>query len=668
MLTLPHKLPAAYSASSGSGGVIVVPDIDTGGYDVLIGGYGFRLATDQQNPFTRGSEPTTVHRFDSSLEPGEQTLSQIPWIKAQSSFHAGAGQTNLEQGFTAFQYEQEQVEHIRFDMCQGVNVWTPDVVSRLPDTHLYSFGFSALCMTAATVGGIDYAIVGGTHSLQQVAWNSGVDTTPTTTAIDLSGAIFGGASNCTVQSITTDGQFYYALIKLTSNGSLGAFQGLVVRGTINSVSAPDTIYKIVTLTTGAVGWAKARLIACLDPSFYELAANATPTQALPTAKYTSPSSMWTYSAISESPDGVLVAGSAGGQSSILEMTLDTSGATPTLSGGTTVAVLPPGEIVYSMVSYLASFLGVGTSRGVRVGTFDTYTGAFKMGPASVTTTAPVFGLTGRDRFIYAGYTNQQADGTTGLVCVDLSMVTDTAGRNAWAPDIKPPSTAPTGKGTVSAVGILPKSDRLIWLSTDGIHVEGNGPGSDGDAWLRTSRIRYDTAEMKLFKLGRIHGSLASAEIQVFGLAPYRTKQNLGTFGFLTDVDPGEFRLVSGLNEWIQLEFHLIGSTATLNSYQAKALPAPQRQHIITLTVNCFVKETDRYGLSVTDPQTPRQRFKNLQDLESIGDEIRFVEFTNTGPEAQLVVIDQMEAVQTSRPSIQDDFGCTVTVKLRTTEG
>lgn len=847
---LPFRVPAANEAGALAPGASV-PDVDTGGYDVMVGGHGFRLATDQQNPFVRGSDPVTVHRFDSSLEPGEQTLSQLPWIKSQSSFNGGAGQLNLEQGFTAFQYDAEQVEHIRFDSCQGVNVWTPGKVSRLPDTRVFNFGFVPSCMVTAAAGGVDYAIVGGVGSFAQLAWTSGPDANPVSTSIDLSGATYGGASNCTIASLATDGVNYFALIHLTVVGSTPNVKSIIASGVVGSVSAPSPIYDlpsgtrtnlctnpnfesgattswtaiggtppsissatsqhqggthsmqvvwnatssgngvsftvpttaghvytvslylyspvggngagVVNITNGGVlsggnrgittqwvrvsqtwtatstssdvqilsdplsaptvgfplyidsvlieeatqmgnyfdgssptdtysyawsgttnastsvgtsvvsdsgviGWSKSRLIGGLGPAVYELSTQVSAHSPIPAPRYTYPSSKWTWTAVSESPSGVLLAGMGGQQASIIQLSLDTTGAVPTLAGGTTIAVLPPGEIVYSLDSYLASFLGITTTTGIRVGTFDTYTGALKLGPASVVSTAPVYGAVGRDRFIYAGYTNQQPDGKTGLVAIDLSMVTDTSGRNAWAPDMRPPSTAATGLGTVTAVDLLPLSNRLVFLSTDGVHVEGGTPGSDGDAWIRTSRIRYDTAEMKLFKLGRVHGSLASSSIQAFGITPYSPKQNLGTFGFITSQDPGEFSLPGGLNEWIQIEFHLIGSTCILNSYQTKAYPAPQRQHVITFTVNCYRQEVDRYGLDVTDPETPRQRFQNVQDLEAAGNEIRFVEFTNTGPVAQLVIIDQMQYQSQARPTITDDFGGLITFKLRTTEG
>ena len=191
---------------------------------------------------------------------------------------------------------------------------------------------------------------------------------------------------------------------------------------------------------------------------------------------------------------------------------------------------------------------------------------------------------------------------------------------------------------------------------------------DGDAWLRTSRVRFNTAELKLFKLGRIHGTLDVANIQVTGIVPFVAGEvSLGTFGFLTSGDPGEFRLPSGLNEWIQLKFDLQGAACVFSGYQVKAYPAAKPQEIITLTAICFQNETDRFGLDVTDPETPRARYNNIRDLQQQGSETRFVEFTNSGATAQLVIIDSIAFQAFNRPNIEDDFGGYITLRMRTTE-
>jgi hypothetical protein len=671
---LPLGLPSVYVSLPGES---TPADVDTGGYDVMIGGYGFRLATDQQFYYSRSTEPITTHRYDSSLEPGEQSLSPLPWIKAQSSFHGGAGQLNLEQGFNAFQYQQEQVSHVRFDTCQGVDVWTPGKVQRLPGTKLtpaLSSGDFAHMVTAAP-NGVDVAIAGGVHTLTQITWGSGPSAAPTQTAIDLSGANFGGATNCTVSSLVTNGNSYFALIQLAApTAALPGVRTLVVKGAMDSTATPAVIYKSKNDSTpylGALGWRKARLLGGFGRALYELDSSpVTPPVDISTltAKYTHPSTAWLYTGFAESPTAILASGQVGKQSSLLAFELDTSGVVPTLAGGATVAELPNGEVITSMESVVGSFLAVGTNHGVRIGTYDTYVGRLSLGPLTVSSTQPVLGLAAKDRFLFAGYTNQQADGRTGLVRIDLSYVIDGAGRNAWAPDLCPPMSSPTGHGSVTAVCLLPTSNRLVFVAPDGLHVEQAAPNADDVSWLRTSRIRYATTEMKLFKWGRVTGSLDTATIGVSAITPFSGTFSLGTFGFLTDGNPGEFELPNGLSEWLQMQFQLNGTSCVLSSYQVKAYPAPAAANIIMLTVNCFRDETDRYDLSVSDPATPRQRWQNVLDLKRAGKQVRYVEFTNQGAVAEMVLIDEIEFRSFSRPSTEDDFGGYITLKLRSLEG
>jgi hypothetical protein len=860
MSLLPGRLPSIYTAIPGSGPVTTT--INTGGYDVLVGGIGFRLATDQNYPFKRVTEPTTIRRVDQSYEPGEQTLSQLPWIKSQSSFHGGAGQQNLEAPFTNFQYQQEQITHIRFDTSLGIDCWTPGKVSRLPDTTFSAFGFAATTMCTATVGGIDYAIIGGAQSLYQVVWASGPDAAPTVTQIDLSGSAYGGISNCTISNLTTDGGNYFALIQLNTAGYVPGVLTYVAKGSVTSTAAPIPLYEApnfgsasartnlcvdpsfegasinaawsaggtvaptlsqstaawrsgtksmkvtaagansffpgavytcpttagqtytfscyiynpssggtaggvsitsggaigtsstvrdalvrlsITVTAtasttqfsvyfggsttagvdyfyvddvlieqsslvlpyfsgatastssdtyawsgtpnaststdtpvpvpggsqGTIGWAKERLIAGLSNKVYELntASTVAAHSALPSPRYTHPNPLWTCTAISESPDSVLIAGAVGNQASVMKMLLDSSGATPVLAGATSACTLPLGEIVYSMANYLGAFIALGTNKGVHVASFDTYSGNMVNGPLSLTTKSPVYGLAGADRFIYAGYTNAQADGKTGLARLDLSTQIDTAGRLAWAPDLRPPSTAPTGVGTVTAVSVLPYSGRLIFLTPEGIHVQQGVPGHDPGAqyWIKTSRIRYDTSEPKLFKMGSVRGSLDTGSIQIVGSIPFGSDIVLNTSGPITGNNPPDFRLPQGTNEWLQLKFVLQGQSCVFNSYQVKAIPAPSRQHLIQFSVQLYSREKDFSGRERTDQLQPRERYYAVKALEATGQEVTLTEFTPTGAVNTQVVIDQLDFTSIQRRTNANDFGGTLTFHLRETE-
>lgn len=850
MLRAPFAIPGNKVGSPSSP---TTPIVNQGGYDVLIGNLGFRLANDTNFPYTRGSDKLTSQKITTSAEPGEQNLSDLPWLRSQSSFHGGAGQLNLESGFTAFQYQQEEIQHVRFDTSLNADVWTPGKVKRLPDVQRTAMATTPSEMIAATIGGVDYAIVGGAGGLWQLSWPSGPDSLPTLTSIDLTSATYGGASNCTISSLCTDGINYYGVLQMTAAGSTAGILTYIISGSVNSTAAPTALYEVPNYTTftprtnlctnpsgetgtsgwsvetnstvavsttqhqtraqalkvtatatpppifggihfqftavvgktytcsayvyldssmisavftgaqdtvgvfgsstttknswtrlsvtftaqtttpsfalwahgdfvspqfyyvdsvlieqaggtgtyfdgataadaqytyswsgtadastsvatpgvspmqapGVCGWVKERLIAAVANSVYELPPNVTSHSALPTAKYTRPGGTWVWAAVSESPNGVLVAGAGGNQSSILELTLDTSGNTPTLGGGSSVAMLPVGESVQAMYSAQGSFLAIGTTKGLRIGTFDTYSGTLTYGPPTWDNAQPVLCAAARDRFIYAGYSNSQADGTSGVARIDLGTQTDQAGRQAWSPDLKP-STAVTGTGTTYAVAVLPVSQRVVFTTPDGLFVEGNGPGTDGDAWIRTSRIRFGTTEPKLFKLGQIRGSLNMAQVQVTAIAPYNTAQNCGTFGFTT-TDPGEFRLMDGTWEWIQMKYTMLGSSCEINSYQVKAIPQPHRQRLIQFTVNCFRNETDKLGMEITDPMAPHDRLTALEAIEQGGGEVQLVEFTNTGPLVYKIVIEDLQFTEFSRPNVEDDFGGYITIKLRTTE-
>lgn len=655
-------LPAIPISGSASG----TSYLDGGGYDVLIGGHGYRLATDKDFPYVRTSEKSTTQRIDNSNEPGEQTLTELPWPKSQSTFHAGAGQLNLEQGTSAFEYQQERVDHDRFDACVGVDVWTPGQVTRLPDCLFTAQSIATptpgCAVAGVTSAGKDCMMIGAAGQLLSLVWNSGPDAAPTISSVDLSAIDFGGASNCTFVSVATDGTSYFASVKLTT--AVSGQSAYIIKGALGTSTAPTVIYNCGT-SSGQIAWQKARLMGALGNSIYELNTNASAHSSLPAVAYTYPGTGWTWTATAESPSGMLFAGNDGIRSLIIELSLTTTGGTPTLNGGTVVGRFPAGEIVYALEDLLASFLAVGTNKGIHICTYNTYTGTLQINPLSVTTTSPVYELTSRDRLIYGTYTSQQIDGSTGLVAVDVSFVVDAGGRNAWAPSLRVPTTAPTTNPTVSYAAVLPKSQRIAFATGDGIYVEGGSPGSDGDSYLRTSRIRFGTVEPKMFKKGLIRGSLNTAQIKIVGVLPYQVSQNLGTFGFVTS-DPGEFQL-TGLSEWLQLEFHLIGSSAVFNSYQVKAYPAPRTAELITFTLNCFSSEVDRFGNDVNDPDTPRQRYEALNDMKATGDEVTFVEFTNTTPVATKVVIDQLEFRSFSPPSIDDDFGGRITVQLRTTE-
>ena len=75
-----------------------------------------------------------------------------------------------------------------------------------------------------------------------------------------------------------------------------------------------------------------------------------------------------------------------------------------------------------------------------------------------------------------------------------------------------------------------------------------------------------------------------------------------------------------------------------------------RQHVIICSANCYANERDRYNNAVTDPESPRQRWQNVVDMEEAGGQQTYVEFASDGTSQSTdVVIDQVQFEATSPP-------------------
>ena len=85
-------------------------------YDIAIAGLPFFITPLDESPYRRVTAQYRKNQFDTSREPGEQTLTGW-WLRSQSSFHFGQG--------IKF-YEPAQDESLRFQYTEskGLDVWT----------------------------------------------------------------------------------------------------------------------------------------------------------------------------------------------------------------------------------------------------------------------------------------------------------------------------------------------------------------------------------------------------------------------------------------------------------------------------------------------------------------------------------------------------------------
>lgn len=596
------------------GGVSRATGTNDNAFDVFVGGLSLNLHITKETPYQRQTAEWRKEQVDQSAEAGEQTLSSW-WLRSQMSFHGGAGVKYLDTTV-----DPQSLNRIRFDDSRGVDVWTPGEVKRLPDTELAVAGSGVTLMVSAYVGGTGYLVYANGTTLKALKSDG---STITYTVTGKTGSAL---------SLVTDGSHYY----------VATTDSKIFKGPIDGSSAGTSIWDTGSASDVTLGWVKQRLIAGIGNKVYELAGTG-PT--LPTALYTHPSPGWKWTAWSDAPDSVLGAGKNGLNSSIFGFTLSDATGTPVLAPGSPIAVLPTGETVESLYLYVGSRLAIGTSAGLRVGDFDNNYGSFQFGPLSIQTDAPVTALTGRGPFVYAG---SKAQGEGLLYRLDLGQPVEDGPLYAYATDLRAPVAGQTG--VVDALTVTAEGRIVFSLRGYGVVREAT-TYSGRDAWLRTSRLRFNTVEGKQFKYGKVRtegtGSVTIA-------AQTNLTPAMDVFTTATDQDSQRFALLAGAAEWVQLTFTVSG-TGKLTSYQVLALPAQPRQRLFAIPVQLFDSEKNRHNNMVGYQGRAKMVLDTLEIIESRGDEVT-VQCPVLGIDAVRCTVERIEFTQSSPPTPQKSYG------------
>ncbi len=600
-------------------------------FDVAIDGVSFNMHPTPETPYLREPAQFRKEQFDTGPEAGEHSLA-FWWTRSQLSFHGGAGLTYLDTSS-----EPAPTDRIRFKSSRNVDVWTQGVVTRLPDTNLglsVTAGVPVL-LAAAEVGGVSYTLMAAGSVLK--AYRQAVFAGTGTEVVINYGA------TAPILALATDGRKYFV-----------ATATAIYSGLSNGTVAGTSLYTYSSVDRVALGWVKQRLMAGITNSLYELGGSG----ALPAPKYTHPNADYVWTAFAESPTGILAAGYAGTSSAIFKLSIADVSGVPTLSGASATAVMPVGERVYALHSSVGSVLGIGTNKGVRVGSFDIYYGNLTYGPLSVETAQPVLCLTSRDRFLYAGCT-AGIDGDSGLYRVDLGQPTDAEGRFAYATDILPPTVTPEAVG---ACAVTHFGQVVFGVTGQGLCVEGVGSGTVGTAYLETARIRFATTEAKLFKLGSVQGDFRAGRIEIQMITELQPPRYVSRFGPSLET-PGHFGLIGGRLEWAALKLVLVAD-AELRSYQIQALPAAARQRLIQLPLLCNDFETNRSDKRVGYKGFASARLAAVEAMEAAGDEVTLEMFMTPGQRTR-AIIDGCSFRQVTAPHDGSAVGGTLVLLLRT---
>jgi hypothetical protein len=612
-------------------------------YDVAVGGQPFFYAINDERPYIRQTAPYRKEQFDSSTEPGEQSLTGW-WIRSQMSFHAGTGITFYDPQHPSTTLEHE---YRMFKDSNNVNVWTKGQVTLLKETSNLTGVTSGIYKLISIVDGSTDKILGWIPASTTIK-----NYTPDGTAVTYTDVTtIATPLDTAILDIATDGVNLFI-----------ADNDHIYTGPIATPTAGYSRYYNTGSEKVKLNWVKQRLVAGIGASIYELTNAKGTTHTLPTATYTHPNADWTWTSISEGGSAIYAAGYAGTSGAIYKFTLNTSGVMPTLTSGIIAAQLPSGEYPHKIESYLG-YLVIGTNKGVRVADISDTTGNLTYGPLIIESSNTGLDFAFRDRFVYVtGSINTYA----GLYRIDLGTEIETL-RFAYAKDTYLDGVT----GYATSVDFVGNTDQIAFTTSgsNGIAIQSTSTlASTG--YLTTGYIRYGTLEPKNFKrlLARgdfTYGSLTLQTVDKDDIAYEHITYETGVTAVEVTTSQPETA-----QEYVAYKFAFTRDATTTSEgpifkgYQAKATIATPRQRIIKFPVYCFDVETDRYNVVSGYEGKALERLQLLENIEEGGDVITWQDLT-TG-ESRQVVIEQISFTRMTPPDKRfDGFGGIIQIMVRT---
>lgn len=639
MADIVSRIPAAISARAASPGAAVYKNSGIA-FDFVIGGMPFLSGASDDRPLRIGMAPIRKDQFDNQREPGEQSLSDW-WLRSQSTFIGGEGM--LYQDPDQVNVANLQNRHaIQYGHSVGVNPWVNGQMTLLHSTTQRIADSSA-----------NSHLLLGYHDTADRYWSAVGAVLKSDNGTTATSVTWGGTG--TIVSLTSDGTNYFAADATGVYTGAGSGSGSLLWNTGSASTC--------------VRWVKGRLMGGIANKVYELVGSG---PALPTAKMTHFNSSFVWTDFAEGTDSIYASGYAGAQGSIYKFVLDNSGGVPTLSsGGILTAQLPLGELVYCMTSYLGTYVGLGTSRGFRLGQIDG-NGDLNYGPLLIEIAGGVRSVAAYDRFFFVGGTNS-IDGQSGLWRVDLGQPiqangSDPGTRFAYATDLQAHVT-----GTVSAVTNFGTSSRMAFAVVgSGSYLE-SADVLEPTGYFQTGRVRFNTLEPKLFKFLSVFtpAPLAGSVTASIG-DPSGAVTSVFTVGESGGAQIKDIILPAPASavEWAQLRLDLdrsfTDSTAgpTVTGWQFKALPGSVRQRIFQVPLACFDKEKTQSGQVYGHDGRTIQRLEAFADIARRGDAVSFQDLVNGL--SYLVVIDDFQFEQKASPGLgKNNWGGYLTVQLRT---
>ncbi len=622
----------------------------------------FLIGSSDDYPYIRESDGGVREQIDTTTEAGEQSLTGY-WWRSQATFDLGMG---IEFFDTA---RDESVARRYHDSC-GVDVFTPGKVTLINESS-----------KVVSHGDKSYAVP---YTLLDD------DGQVTDQGVLLAKSTFGGSPTGEVVKVAANGT-------TTSLLTCDAIYDLVVRGAWYYVMADDgiwlgnmetgyTIHRATFQETagqgnvkrGRLGYLKDRFLLALSQEsnytdetygyLYEVVASnpwdvtgSFDSGSIDNAYFKVELDGWRWTGICDGPNAAYVSGYAGNTGRIYAATLDSTATPPTLNTPWIVAELPQGEIVTSMISYMGTYMVLGTNYGVRVATINPDS-SLTMGPLSIKSDTPVWGLCASGDFVYAGGSSAVPNGEVarpGLFRINLGVDgTDPRSQFGMFPvarDLYAPDADNPGVNQILRVCPIGDTGRMAFtVDNHGLYFEQTTEVPSG--WIQTGRIRFDTQEKKSFDFLRVNRDSDGITV-----SPREEHDNawgaLNTLAWLrNDGLSSEYEGVNARTaRYNEVRYTFIlsrGSTAgaAFTGYQVRARPSNVVSRTLRLPLLCYPREKTRDGLDVE--RGTWKRIRALELMEKRGGYAR-LQNLNTG-EDELCTFESIQFITTHTQQSRGD--------------
>lgn len=599
-----------------------------------IAGVPFRLATAPDLPMTLETAPMQKDQQDQEPEAGEQTLSGW-WLRSQASWHEGAGALYSEA-------RGDVTASAQFRESSNVDVWTQGELTLLKAT-VDAGGTTNRCVAIVPDATVHSVVAGRVGSVVRY---TNLDVSTATTNLYVNGAV------TFTQVIAADTEWYAA-----------GNDGKVYSGPIGSTTGSPKVWTLNAAGSGPtrITWAKHRLWAVNGNKIYELD-YATP--GVETAVYFHPSETWTYTDLTDGPGGVLFSGHGDGTSHIQRITLDVDGAVPTLSGATTLAILPSDEKALRINSLAGSMVLILTNMGVRVSVAQA-SGDLVYGPLFLerdlevpSTATPA--LTSGGRFWWLSFGDENKTWR-----VDSSVEVE-EGVFAYASDME--TTSPP-------ISVGARKGRVVVATVGGAVQYQHAENLCSTGFVQTGRIRFRTDEHKTYHYVDVTALPLSGAVSLDVLNDADSEARIITWSVPGRLLPtAQIPSSFGTQRYVSLRLTLdrdAGDTTegpTILGVRVKALPAARPQRIYTLPLLCYDKEQWSSGQFEGYEGYARDRYLAVRAAEDAGGVILLTNYSFPNPEGELCRIEEVKFVMLQQPDgwqLDGGFGGILAVTLRT---